>query len=124
MKMPMTVKRTTMSMKTSFNQKITTLKKVTMSMRIITSITVNMKIKTKKAFTHYAKPQQLSFSGQFNMRVEITKTIGYEGGSFFSPDGKRLIFRASTPKTKEEIEKYKVWSEIRFNNKYASSLVS
>ncbi|CAI4232845.1 unnamed protein product [Auanema sp. JU1783] len=40
--------------------------------------------------------------------TRLTYTLGYDGGSFFSPDGKRLIFRASRPKTKEEVEKYKL----------------
>ena len=39
--------------------------------------------------------------------VQITDELGYDGGSFFSPDGKQLVFRASRPKTEEEIEKYK-----------------
>jgi len=33
--------------------------------------------------------------------------LGYDGGAFFSPDGTKLIFRSSRPKTKEEIKKYK-----------------
>lgn len=39
---------------------------------------------------------------------QLTNTTGYDGGSFFSPDGKRLIFRASRPQTTAEIAKYKV----------------
>lgn len=39
--------------------------------------------------------------------LQITHELGYDGGSFFSPDGKRLIFRASRPKTQEEIDTYK-----------------
>ncbi|HWY39111.1 MAG TPA: hypothetical protein VNY73_11165, partial [Bacteroidia bacterium] len=37
----------------------------------------------------------------------ITYELGYDGGAFFSPDGKKLIFRASRPKTEEEIKEYK-----------------
>lgn len=40
--------------------------------------------------------------------IQVTHELGYDGGSFFSPDGKRLVFRASRPKTADEIEKYKV----------------
>jgi Tol biopolymer transport system component len=38
---------------------------------------------------------------------QITSGLGYDGGAFFSPDGKRLVFRASRPKTEEEIKEYK-----------------
>uniref|UniRef100_A0A915EIR8 Uncharacterized protein n=1 Tax=Ditylenchus dipsaci TaxID=166011 RepID=A0A915EIR8_9BILA len=34
-------------------------------------------------------------------------TLGYDGGPFFSPDGTKVIFRASRPNTPEEIKKYK-----------------
>jgi Tol biopolymer transport system component len=37
----------------------------------------------------------------------ITKEIGYDGGAFFSHDGKRIVWRASRPKTKEELEAYR-----------------
>jgi Tol biopolymer transport system component len=33
--------------------------------------------------------------------------LGYDGGAFFSPDGSKLVFRASRPKTEEEINDYK-----------------
>ncbi|MFN8135023.1 MAG: hypothetical protein U0Z17_07305 [Bacteroidales bacterium] len=34
--------------------------------------------------------------------------MGYDGGAFFSPDSKKLVFRASRPKTPEErIKEYK-----------------
>ena len=33
--------------------------------------------------------------------------LGYDGGAFFSPDGTKLIFRASRPKSKKEVEEYK-----------------
>jgi Tol biopolymer transport system component len=37
----------------------------------------------------------------------ITRTLGYDGGAWFSPDGKKIVWRASRPKTREEIEDYK-----------------
>jgi Tol biopolymer transport system component len=37
---------------------------------------------------------------------QVTNELGYDGGAFFSPDGKKLVFRASRPKTKEEQEEY------------------
>ena len=39
--------------------------------------------------------------------TQITDELGYDGGAFFSPDGKQLIFRSSRPKTEEEIKTYK-----------------
>src|SRR5665811_794752 len=38
---------------------------------------------------------------------QITSGLGYDGGAFFSPDGEKLIFRASRPKTEEDIKNYK-----------------
>jgi Tol biopolymer transport system component len=38
---------------------------------------------------------------------QITTGLGYDGGAFFSPDGKKLVFRASRPSTPEEIKEYK-----------------
>lgn len=38
---------------------------------------------------------------------QITFGLGYDGGAFFSPDGKKLVFRASRPQTEEEIKDYK-----------------
>ncbi len=38
---------------------------------------------------------------------QITNELGYDGGAFFSPDSKKLIFRASRPKTPETIKSYK-----------------
>jgi len=38
---------------------------------------------------------------------QITFDLGYDGGAFFSPDGSKLIFRSSRPKTDKEIEEYK-----------------
>jgi len=38
---------------------------------------------------------------------QITNTLGYDGGAFFSPDGTKLLWRASRMKTKEEEDEYK-----------------
>ena len=38
---------------------------------------------------------------------QITDELGYDGGAFFSPDGSKLIFRSSRPKTEDEIKEYK-----------------
>jgi Tol biopolymer transport system component len=38
---------------------------------------------------------------------QVTKDLGYDGGAFFSPDGNYLVFRASRPKTSEEVKEYK-----------------
>jgi len=38
---------------------------------------------------------------------QVTTGLGYDGGAFFSPDSKKLVFRASRPQTEEEITKYK-----------------
>lgn len=38
---------------------------------------------------------------------QITNELGYDGGAFFSPDSKKLVFRASRPKTDEEVKTYK-----------------
>ncbi|MCB0436894.1 MAG: PD40 domain-containing protein, partial [Mangrovimonas sp.] len=38
---------------------------------------------------------------------QITHELGYDGGAFFSPDGSKLIFRSSRPKTEAEIKEYK-----------------
>ncbi len=37
----------------------------------------------------------------------ITNTPGYDGGAWFSPDGKKLIWRASRPKNETELTEYK-----------------
>ena len=37
----------------------------------------------------------------------ITKELGYDGGAWFNEDGTKIIWRASRPKTAEEIEEYK-----------------
>jgi len=38
---------------------------------------------------------------------QVTSGLGYDGGAFFSPDGTKLIFRASRPKTEDDIKEYK-----------------
>jgi Tol biopolymer transport system component len=38
---------------------------------------------------------------------QITFDLGYDGGGFFSADGSQIVFRASRPKTAEEIKEYK-----------------
>jgi Tol biopolymer transport system component len=37
----------------------------------------------------------------------LTSTPGYDGGAFFSADGKRIVFRASRPSTEEELAEYR-----------------
>ena len=37
----------------------------------------------------------------------ITNTLGYDGGAWFSNDGKKIVWRASRPTTPEEIKEYK-----------------
>jgi Tol biopolymer transport system component len=37
----------------------------------------------------------------------VTNILGYDGGAWFSPDGKKIIWRASRPKTDAEIKEYK-----------------
>ena len=37
----------------------------------------------------------------------ITNMLGYDGGAWFSPDGTKIIWRASRPTTDEEIKEYK-----------------
>jgi len=37
----------------------------------------------------------------------LTSELGYDGGAFFSADGKRLVYRASRPSTPEEIADYR-----------------
>jgi Tol biopolymer transport system component len=38
---------------------------------------------------------------------QVTNTLGYDGGAWFSADGKKIIWRASRPKTEAEIKEYK-----------------
>ena len=37
----------------------------------------------------------------------VTNAPGYDGGAFFSPDGTKLLWRASRPKTDGELAEYK-----------------
>lgn len=39
--------------------------------------------------------------------AQVTTGLGYDGGAFFSPDSKKLVFRSSRPQTEEEVVKYK-----------------
>jgi Tol biopolymer transport system component len=39
--------------------------------------------------------------------VRLTNTLGYDGGAFFSADGKRIVFRASRPEGEAEIAEYR-----------------
>ena len=38
---------------------------------------------------------------------QVTFGLGYDGGAFFSPDGKKLVFRASRPKSDSDVAEYK-----------------
>lgn len=38
---------------------------------------------------------------------QITSTLGYDGGANFSPDGTQIVWRASRPKSPEEIRNYR-----------------
>ena len=38
---------------------------------------------------------------------QITTDLGYDGGAWFSPDGSQIVWRASRPKTEQEITEYK-----------------
>jgi Tol biopolymer transport system component len=38
---------------------------------------------------------------------QVTFGLGYDGGAFFSPDGKKLVFRASRPTSEGDIKEYK-----------------
>ncbi len=40
-------------------------------------------------------------------KKQITKSEGYDGGSFFSPNGKKLVWRANHPGTPEGLKKYR-----------------
>jgi TolB protein len=39
-------------------------------------------------------------------KFQVTDKLGYDGGAYFSPDSKRLVFRASRPNSTAEIELY------------------
>jgi Tol biopolymer transport system component len=38
---------------------------------------------------------------------QITNTLGYDGGAAFSADGKKIVWRASRPKTADDIKEYR-----------------
>jgi Tol biopolymer transport system component len=38
---------------------------------------------------------------------QVTSELGYDGGAWFSKDGKKIVWRASRPKTEAEINEYK-----------------
>jgi Tol biopolymer transport system component len=44
---------------------------------------------------------------QTGKEKEDHQYTGYDGGSWFSPDGKKIIWRASRPKTEAEVKEYK-----------------
>ena len=39
--------------------------------------------------------------------VRLTDTVGYDGGAFFSADGKRIVYRASRPAPGRELDDYR-----------------
>jgi Tol biopolymer transport system component len=39
--------------------------------------------------------------------TRLTRAPGYDGGAFFSPDGRKIVFRASRPETPEELADYR-----------------
>jgi len=38
---------------------------------------------------------------------QVTNTLGYDGGPFFSWDGKKIVYRSYHPKTKQQKQRYK-----------------
>jgi Tol biopolymer transport system component len=38
---------------------------------------------------------------------QITNTLGYDGGGFYSPDGRKIVWRAYHPQTEEEKQDYR-----------------
>jgi Tol biopolymer transport system component len=38
---------------------------------------------------------------------QITFGLGYDGGAFYSADGKKIVFRASRPQTEADVKDYK-----------------
>jgi Tol biopolymer transport system component len=45
--------------------------------------------------------------------AQLTRTEGYDGGAFFSRDGRRIVWRASRPRTAEEIADYRALLQAR-----------
>jgi TolB protein len=44
---------------------------------------------------------------QTGEELQLTNELGYDGGAFFSQDSKKIVWRASRPRTTEEIQTYK-----------------
>ena len=44
-------------------------------------------------------------------QTQVTKGLGYDGGAFFSPDSKKLLFRASRPQSDDDQKTYKSFLE-------------
>ena len=40
-------------------------------------------------------------------KKQVTSGLGYDGGAFFSPDSKKLVFRSSRPTSEEDVKTYK-----------------
>jgi len=38
---------------------------------------------------------------------QLTHELGYDGGAFFSDDGKKIVYRSEQPQNAEEIADYK-----------------
>ena len=38
---------------------------------------------------------------------QITTDLGYDGGAWFSPDGSKIVWRASRPTSEEDVKEYK-----------------
>ena len=49
---------------------------------------------------------RLDSSGMLSDIKQFTKTLGYDGGAFFSPDCKRVVWRASRPRPGREANEY------------------
>jgi Tol biopolymer transport system component len=45
----------------------------------------------------------------------LTSELGYDGGAFFSPDGKQIVYRAFHPKTEAEIARYRQRTRGKLN---------
>jgi Tol biopolymer transport system component len=37
----------------------------------------------------------------------LTREVGYDGGGFFSPDSRRIVYRAHHPQTADEVDEYR-----------------
>ena len=54
---------------------------------------------------------------------QITFDLGYDGGAFFSPDGSKIIFRSSRPKTEEEIKRISRSFRRRLSSTYKNGII-